>query len=321
MRKDPSSSHEGSDPALNDGAVEADFAEFRALCDRIAHEKQIPTTPNGMPNTSEAILDVLREACARTVAARPGADHPKASDISSEEFLAIRKAAGLKIDARSAEVTWCYAYTLDPYGIYELPEECRQAGREYFARASASDIWVWFGDLPQETREALWEAHKHKLAFPAGLPLGLLRRHANDNGNLASCDPKGFREEVFGTGIEAFGKNPRSPAGRHFGLSIRAWIPLAAYCATLSHDLNIDWHAKDGVRLTNDQAAALAAVLQTEIDSGDTAEYERRREIKVRGVRNEDCRVYAHKYCIFATEMVAEFARFLQDCGGSWIRY
>ena len=104
------------------------------------------------------------------------------SDIPIEEFLAIRKAAGLKIEARSAEVMWCYAQTLDPYGIDELPEECQQVGREYFARARGSDIWVWFGDLPQETRDALWEAHKHELAFPAGLPIDLLRRLSKDSG-------------------------------------------------------------------------------------------------------------------------------------------
>jgi len=62
--------------------------------------------------------------------------------------------------------------TLDPYGIRgELPEECRQVGREYFARAAGSDIWVDFIDLPEETAKALWEMHRHKLAFPAGLSL------------------------------------------------------------------------------------------------------------------------------------------------------
>jgi hypothetical protein len=49
------------------------------------------------------------------------------------------------------------------------PEECQQVGREYFARSPGSDIWVWFGDLPEATRTALWERHKQKLAFPAGL--------------------------------------------------------------------------------------------------------------------------------------------------------
>lgn len=87
-----------------------------------------------------------------------------------EQWLAIRKKAGLKIDPETAEVEWIYAQTLDPYGVYpELPEECRQVGREYFARSPGSDIWVLFGDLPDVTRIALWEKHKSKLAFPAGL--------------------------------------------------------------------------------------------------------------------------------------------------------
>ena len=184
MRKNSSSSHETPDLTRRDGRLlDADFAEFRELCDRIVREKQIPTTPEGMPTAPEGILDVLREACARTVAARTEADaEVQIRDIPIEEFLAIRKTEGLKIDARTAEVTWCYAQTLDPYGIYELPEECQQVGREYFARAVGSHIWVCFGDLPQETSEALWKTHKHELAFPAGLRLDLLRRHSKDSG-------------------------------------------------------------------------------------------------------------------------------------------
>jgi hypothetical protein len=82
-----------------------------------------------------------------------------------EEWRAIRKEAGLKIDPetaevcwRTAEVCWRYAQTLDPYGVYpDLPVECQQVGREYFARSPGSDIWVDFGDLPKTTRDALWE--------------------------------------------------------------------------------------------------------------------------------------------------------------------
>jgi len=86
-----------------------------------------------------------------------------------EEFLAIRKEEGLKIDPKTAEVMWIYAQTLDPYGVYsDLPEECQQVGREYFARSPGSDIWVNFGDLPETTRDALWGKHKRQLAFPAG---------------------------------------------------------------------------------------------------------------------------------------------------------
>jgi hypothetical protein len=34
-----------------------------------------------------------------------------------EEWLAIRKEEGLKIDPDTAEVNWHYAQTLDPYGV------------------------------------------------------------------------------------------------------------------------------------------------------------------------------------------------------------
>ena len=50
------------------------------------------------------------------------------SDV--EQWLAIRKEAGLKIYPKTAEVEWRYAQTLDPYGVYpDLPEECQQVGR------------------------------------------------------------------------------------------------------------------------------------------------------------------------------------------------
>jgi hypothetical protein len=92
-----------------------------------------------------------------------------------KKWLAIRKDAGLHIDSETAEVDWIYAQTLDPYGVYpELPEEYQHVGREYFARSAGSDVWVWFGDLPEATRDALRERHRSKLAFPAGLE-GLFR--------------------------------------------------------------------------------------------------------------------------------------------------
>lgn len=92
------------------------------------------------------------------------------TDRERKIWLAIRKEAGLKIDPETAEVEWIYAHTLDPYGVYpELPEECQQVGREYFARSPGSDVWVDFGDLPEATRDALWKKHRRKLAFPAGL--------------------------------------------------------------------------------------------------------------------------------------------------------
>ena len=97
---------------------------------------------------------------------------PDGEIISSDQWLNIRKQEGLKIDPNTAEVTWWYAWTLDPYGVHpDLPEEYHQAGREQFARSPGSEIWVWFGDLPMETADQLREKHKSNLAFPAGLPL------------------------------------------------------------------------------------------------------------------------------------------------------
>lgn len=93
------------------------------------------------------------------------------NQLPVEQWLAIRKHEGLRIDPETAEVTWDYAYTLDPYSVDpDLPEEYRQVGREYFARSPGSDIWVCFRDLPGDTKERLWEMHCSELKFPAGLP-------------------------------------------------------------------------------------------------------------------------------------------------------
>ena len=91
-------------------------------------------------------------------------------DETVEQWLAVRKAAAADIDPATAEVTWVYAQTLDPYGVDpELPGECQQVGREYFARVPDSDIWVHFGDLPEDTRTALWKCTNTSLHFLRGL--------------------------------------------------------------------------------------------------------------------------------------------------------
>ena len=74
-----------------------------------------------------------------------------------QQWLAVRKEEGLRIDPQTAEVMWKYAQVLDPYDILEIPEEHYCVGREYFARCPGSDIWVWFGDLPEETANTLWK--------------------------------------------------------------------------------------------------------------------------------------------------------------------
>ncbi len=91
-------------------------------------------------------------------------------EVTAEYLAALRQQVGRQIDPQTAEVEWTYALTVDPYGdCLDVPEEYRQVGREYFARSPGSNVWVWFGDLPEATREVLWGKHKRSLAFPAGL--------------------------------------------------------------------------------------------------------------------------------------------------------
>ena len=88
------------------------------------------------------------------------------------QWLESRKELGRQIDPATAEVAWWYVQTADPYGVYrDLLEEERQIGRGYFAAAPGSNEWVHFYDLPKATATALWNKHKSKLAFPAGLSL------------------------------------------------------------------------------------------------------------------------------------------------------
>lgn len=87
-------------------------------------------------------------------------------------WLAIRQEEALNIDPDTAEVMWCHALDLDPYGVldeWELPEEFHQVGRARFARAPGSDVWVEFGDLPDAVRQSLWNKYSRQLTFPAGL--------------------------------------------------------------------------------------------------------------------------------------------------------
>jgi hypothetical protein len=102
-----------------------------------------------------------------TAAAPLGAlETAKSGGRSREEWLAIRRKAGRKINPETAEIMWRYGYALDPYGIGpELPEACQQLQRNYFARSPGCDIWVFFYDLPTATRHALWEKHGAKIAF------------------------------------------------------------------------------------------------------------------------------------------------------------
>jgi len=101
--------------------------------------------PNGGGALSDSV-DLIRQVLR--------AKAERAAEV--KRFLAERKEAGARLDPATAEVEWRYALTLDPYDICpDLPEECRQVGREYFARSPGSDVWVSFRDLPEETAKVL----------------------------------------------------------------------------------------------------------------------------------------------------------------------
>ena len=76
-----------------------------------------------------------------------------------EQWLAIRKEAGLKIDPETAQVAQDWGDESDPYSVYdewELPEDFRCYGRLYWARSPGSDVWVHFSDLPDDVEEKIW---------------------------------------------------------------------------------------------------------------------------------------------------------------------
>ena len=85
------------------------------------------------------------------------------SDENVPEWLAIRKKAAAEINPETAKVSRIDAQTLDPYGVNRyLPSEFGAVGREYFARAPGSDVWVLFDDLSSDTATALWKRYSSK---------------------------------------------------------------------------------------------------------------------------------------------------------------
>jgi|SRR5215471_1010858 len=86
------------------------------------------------------------------------------TEMTVQQWRAIRKEAGLKLNPEIAEVVWEFVDMTDPYGVRaaDLPEgvdpdppEC--IGRVYFARAPGSDMWIGFFDLPDSTIEWLMQ--------------------------------------------------------------------------------------------------------------------------------------------------------------------
>ena len=127
----------------------------------------------GVPRYTEAVYKAawkIVEAC-QAVQATYGY---KIADIEEYETeIERRRQIGLTINPATAVTMFWYADAFDPYNICDEKLHSGQVGRERFARhpdASWRD-WVDFGDLPEATRNALWERDGRKLTFPYGLNL------------------------------------------------------------------------------------------------------------------------------------------------------
>ena len=94
------------------------------------------------------------------------------ADLLAIKELALRKEAGLMIDPTTADVGWAWGHWFDPYGIDgDLCPETPGHERLFWARSPGSDMWVWVGDLPNETSMALWKIIEEKGATEiAGFP-------------------------------------------------------------------------------------------------------------------------------------------------------
>jgi hypothetical protein len=76
--------------------------------------------------------------------------------FEDEKLFVSRRHAGLDIDPQTAEVSWRYASVYNPYREFPARRTEYWVQRTYFARSSDSDIWVWFGELLDETQSELW---------------------------------------------------------------------------------------------------------------------------------------------------------------------
>jgi hypothetical protein len=85
-----------------------------------------------------------------------------------EAFLAERKAEALRIDPVTCETACWHVQVLDPYGLLDVPEEARCIGADLFVRNPGGD-WVWFGDLPEATLEAVRARHEKETSESADL--------------------------------------------------------------------------------------------------------------------------------------------------------
>lgn len=95
-------------------------------------------------------------------------------------------------------------------------------------------------------------------------------------------------------GMDVYGREPKSEKGSYFRNNVWWWRPLWEYCCEVGAEIIDDevangGHYNDGIGLDEDGAIALANTLQAELESGRTAEYERKHNEFRASLPREDC--------------------------------
>ena len=108
-----------------------------------------------------AYEDVDEVALARQYIARKRMKQPSGENAQKETARAMNRLLRAGFSSRSV---------FKVLREWELPEELNQVGREYFAHAPGSHVWVWFGDLPKQTVKRLEQ--RGKSAFVEWWPFG-----------------------------------------------------------------------------------------------------------------------------------------------------
>jgi hypothetical protein len=159
-------------------------------------------------------------------------------------------------------------------------------------------------------------------------------------------------------GMDVYGKNPKNKRGEYFRNSVWGWRPLWNYCCEVAPSVTEQvehGHSNDGDGLEADDSVFLASILREEIASGRCAKYQKEYEERLENMPDQKCDLcqgtgarsdgYAKAnvphvcepggcngcsgtgkvrpfdtHYPFDVDNVAEFAEFLENCGGFEIR-
>jgi hypothetical protein len=89
--------------------------------------------------------------------------------MTKEEFLANRVAAGRAIDVETCEIYKKTCSIMDPYGV-DPDDSCECIGRVPFVRSAESHGWVCVYDLPKDKARALHDRIERGVEQEEDLP-------------------------------------------------------------------------------------------------------------------------------------------------------